>query len=105
MSRRPLEAVHAWAAQDDVIAELTQKQRDVVAEKHERGFAEAMSGYAEKYPDVPVTTRMTDDAAPVRWCMPPSRRPTSSWAADPPVGCPATSGPWAARSSSTRTAP
>jgi nucleotide-binding universal stress UspA family protein len=64
MSRRPLEAIHAWATQDNVIAVLTQEQRTVVTDKHERGFAEAMSGYAEKYPDVPVTTRMTAETGP-----------------------------------------
>jgi nucleotide-binding universal stress UspA family protein len=64
MGRRPLEAVHAWASHDAVIGDLTQKQRDIVAEKHERGFGQAMAGYAERYPDVPVTTRMTDEAAP-----------------------------------------
>jgi nucleotide-binding universal stress UspA family protein len=64
MSHRPLMAIHASAAEDNVIAQLTQEQRDVVTGKHERGFAEAMSGYAEKYPDVTVTTRMTDQAAP-----------------------------------------
>ena len=64
MGGRPLEAIHAWAAEDNVIAELTEKQHAVVTEKHERGFAEAMAGYSEKYPDVPVTTRMTEESAP-----------------------------------------
>lgn len=65
MSGRPLEVVHAWANQDDVIGDLTQKQRDIVTERHERGLAEAMAGYSEKYPDVAMTVRMTDDAPPV----------------------------------------
>jgi len=64
MSGRPLEAIHAWAAEDHVIAELTEKQHAVVTEKHERGFAEAMAGFSEKYPDVQVTTRMTEESAP-----------------------------------------
>ena len=65
MSGRPLEAIHAWATEDNVITELTDKQQAVVTEKHERGFAEAMAGCSEKYPDVPVTTRMTEEPAPV----------------------------------------
>ena len=61
MSGRPLQAVHGWGSQDNVIAELTKEQHDIVNERHERGFAEAMSGYAEKFPDVQVSTRITDE--------------------------------------------
>ena len=52
MTGRRLDAVHAWSA----VHELP--------EERARGFAEVMAGYAEKYPDVAVATRLVD-ASPV----------------------------------------
>jgi nucleotide-binding universal stress UspA family protein len=52
MTGRPLDAVHAWSA----VHELP--------EERARGLAEVMAGYAEKYPDVAVATRLVD-ASPV----------------------------------------
>ncbi len=50
MTGRSLDAVHAWSA----VHELP--------EERERGLAEVMAGYAEKYPDVAVATRMVDSS-------------------------------------------
>lgn len=60
MTGRPLEAVHAWSAHDTFIDPATDAQRHVIVEAHERGVAEVMAGYPEKYPDVHVTSRLVD---------------------------------------------
>jgi nucleotide-binding universal stress UspA family protein len=64
MAGRPLEVVHAWGADYDYFAVLTPEQHEAVTQKAERGVAEAMSGYAEKYPDVRVSARVTGHSAP-----------------------------------------
>jgi nucleotide-binding universal stress UspA family protein len=61
MTNRALDAMHAWTAHDTFIDAASYNQRLEVMEAHERGFAEAMSGFAEKYPDVVVTPVMVDD--------------------------------------------
>ncbi len=61
MAGRSLVAVHAWSAHDTFVDAASYAQRLDVMDAHERGFAETMSGYAEKYPDVAVTARMVDD--------------------------------------------
>jgi nucleotide-binding universal stress UspA family protein len=62
MGNRALEAVHAWTAHDTTyIDAASHTQRLEVMEAHERGFAEATSGFAEKYPDVAVTPMLVDD--------------------------------------------
>ena len=61
MTHRSLDALHAWSAHDTYVDAASYTQRLEVMEAHERGFAEAMSGYAEKYPDVQVTPVLVDD--------------------------------------------
>lgn len=61
MGNRSLDAVHAWTAHDTFVDAASYTQRIEVMEAHERGFAEAMSGFSEKYPDVVVTPVLVDD--------------------------------------------
>ena len=61
MGNRSLDAVHAWTAHDTYVDAASYTQRLEVMEAHERGFAETMSGFAEKYPDVVVTPVLVDD--------------------------------------------
>jgi nucleotide-binding universal stress UspA family protein len=63
MAGRPLKALHAWEADDTFVDQLGNELRAEVKSRHERGFAEAMSGYTEKYPDVSVTTQLIDGRA------------------------------------------
>lgn len=60
MTGRSLDAVHAWSAHDTLIDPASHGQRLEIMEAHERGLAEVMAGYPEKYPDVPVTPRLVD---------------------------------------------
>lgn len=61
MTGRSLEAVHAWSSHDTLIDPGSYPYKRDITEAHERGFAEAVAGYPEKYPDVPVSRRMVDD--------------------------------------------
>lgn len=62
MGDRALDAVHAWTTHDTTyIDAASYTQRLEVKEAHERGFAETMAGFAEKYPDVAVTPMLVDD--------------------------------------------
>jgi nucleotide-binding universal stress UspA family protein len=63
MSGRPLVAVHAWPRHDMVYDAMRSAERLEVMGQHERRLAEALSGFGERYPDVPVTSRMSDDGA------------------------------------------
>lgn len=60
MTGRSLDAVHAWSSHDTFIDPAGYGQRLDIIEAHERGLAEVMAGYPEKYPDVAVTPRMVD---------------------------------------------
>ena len=60
MTGRSLDAVHAWSAHDTFIDPATEAQKRDVVQAHERGLAEVMAGYPEKYPDVAVTPRLVD---------------------------------------------
>jgi nucleotide-binding universal stress UspA family protein len=63
MTGRALDAVHAWSAHDLFVDTSSHLQVRELEDAHERGFAETMAGYLEKYPDVPVATRMVDGSA------------------------------------------
>jgi nucleotide-binding universal stress UspA family protein len=60
---RPLDVVHTWSADDTFVDRSSYLQRIEQVEAHERMLAEAVAGYAEKYPDVPVTRRVADGGA------------------------------------------
>lgn len=66
----PLHVVHNWAEVDLFVDRFSYEQRQEHGDAHERLLAEAVAGYAEKYPDVMVT-RDTPDGNPIR----PSARP------------------------------
>jgi nucleotide-binding universal stress UspA family protein len=55
---RPLDVVHAWPAHDTIVDATTHLERLDVLDRHERGFAEMIAGYGEKFPDVTVVRRM-----------------------------------------------
>ena len=61
----PIQVVHSWAETDLFIDRLSYEQRLAHADAHERLLAEAVAGYAEKYPDVAVT-RHTPDGNPIQ---------------------------------------
>jgi nucleotide-binding universal stress UspA family protein len=63
MSGRPLVAVHAWPRHDLVYDAMRSADRLEAMHQHERRLAEALAGFGERYPDVPVTSRMSDDGA------------------------------------------
>lgn len=63
MSGRSLVAVHAWPRHDMVYDAMRSAERLEVMDQHERRLAEALAGFGEKYPDVPVTPRMSDGGA------------------------------------------
>lgn len=58
---RPLDAVHSCADGGVLHDRLSQEERLRHADAHERLLAEAVAGYAEKYPDVPVTWHLPDE--------------------------------------------
>ena len=69
--RRPLAVVHAWGAmlyRDMMSYELLAE----TADEHERLVAESLAGFAEKYPDVEVTTHQ-DGGDPGRALVEASR--------------------------------
>jgi nucleotide-binding universal stress UspA family protein len=57
---RPLDVVHAWSAHDTFVDATSYVDRLEILDGHERGFAEMIAGYAEKFPDVTVVRRMVD---------------------------------------------
>ncbi|CAN5617527.1 universal stress protein [soil metagenome] len=61
----PLHVVHSWAEVDLFVDRFSYEQRQEHADAHERLLAEAVAGYAEKYPDVTVT-RDTADGNPIQ---------------------------------------
>jgi nucleotide-binding universal stress UspA family protein len=63
MSGRPLVAVHAWPWRHVVHDAVRSAERVEAMVEHERRVGEALSGFAERYPDVPVTSRLSDDGA------------------------------------------
>lgn len=60
---KPLHVVHSWSALDTFIDPSSYAQRVQQMEEHKRIFAEALAGYGEKCPDVPVTQHMPDAGA------------------------------------------
>jgi nucleotide-binding universal stress UspA family protein len=69
----PLDVVHSWAEVDLFVDRLSQDQRLEHADAHERLVAELVAGYAEKYPDVTVTSH-TPDGNPVQVLLDMSHR-------------------------------
>jgi nucleotide-binding universal stress UspA family protein len=63
MTGRALDAVHAWSTHELLVDTSGHRHGRELRDAHERGFAETMAGYLEKYPDVPVSTRMVDGSA------------------------------------------
>jgi nucleotide-binding universal stress UspA family protein len=63
MTHRPLVGVHAWSGHDTWLHALSHEHRLDALHLHERLFAEAMTGFAAKYPDVLVTERLVDQGA------------------------------------------
>ncbi len=59
----PLDVVHAWGANDTFVDVASYQQRTEILERHEQLVAEQVAGYAEKYPDVVITTTMPDAGA------------------------------------------
>jgi nucleotide-binding universal stress UspA family protein len=59
---RALEVVHSWSSYDTFIDPANSERVELMAE-HERMLGESLAGYAEKYPDVPVTRRMPEAGA------------------------------------------
>jgi nucleotide-binding universal stress UspA family protein len=64
MEGRELEAVHCWSAEETFIDPTSYQQRLERLDAHERLLTEVLAGYAEKYPDVVVSTHLPD-ASPV----------------------------------------
>lgn len=60
---RPLDVVHSWSNNDTFIDRTSYEQRLERLDDHYRLLTEALSGYAEKYPDVPVDRLMPDAGA------------------------------------------
>ena len=65
MTGRRLEVVHAWPEHGTYVETLSDQQRRDMWDRRERGVAEVTAGYAEKYPDVQVTSRIVDEAPAV----------------------------------------
>jgi nucleotide-binding universal stress UspA family protein len=59
---RALDVVHSWSPYDDFIDVASFEQRVGLMKEHERMLGESLAGYAEKYPDVPVTRHMPEGA-------------------------------------------
>jgi nucleotide-binding universal stress UspA family protein len=59
--RRVLDAVHAWRTVDPLFDEASHSQRQDAVDEHDRALTEALSGIAEKYPDVQVNRHLPDD--------------------------------------------
>jgi nucleotide-binding universal stress UspA family protein len=57
VQQRPLLAVHVWSGHDTRVDKPGHPSAED-REEHERRFAEALAGFTEKYPDVPVTERL-----------------------------------------------
>ncbi|MDQ6686470.1 MAG: universal stress protein [Actinomycetota bacterium] len=62
---RSLDVVHSWSTNDTFVDRASFAARLAEIDEHERLLGESLAGYAEKYPDVPVT-RQTPDARPVQ---------------------------------------
>jgi nucleotide-binding universal stress UspA family protein len=60
---RPLDVVHSWSNNDTFIDRTSYEQRLERLDDHYRLLTETLSGYAEKYPDVPVDRLMPDSGA------------------------------------------
>lgn len=60
---RTLDVVHSWSPYDDFIDVADFEQRVGLMNEHERMLSESLAGYAEKYPDVPVTRHVPDGSA------------------------------------------
>lgn len=60
---RGLDVVHSWSAFDAFIDPASSSQRLELMSKHERLLSESLAGYAEKYPDVPVTRHTPEGGA------------------------------------------
>ena len=60
---RALEVVHSWSSYDTFIDPASYSQRVELMAEHERMLGESLAGYAEKYPDVPVTRHMPEAGA------------------------------------------
>lgn len=60
---RPLDVVHSWSNNDTFIDRTSYEQRLERLDDHYRLLTETLSGYAEKYPDVPVERFMPDGGA------------------------------------------
>ena len=59
--RKPLAVVHAWGAAGVYKDLMSYEARLDVAEEHELSVAEAIAGYAERYPDVHVTQHQEEE--------------------------------------------
>lgn len=59
--RKPLAIVHAWGAAGVYKDLMSYEARLDVAEEHELSVAEAVAGYAERYPDVRVTQHQEEE--------------------------------------------
>jgi nucleotide-binding universal stress UspA family protein len=57
---RALDVVHAWSAHDTFVDATGYVHRLEILDGRERGFAEMIAGYAEKFPDVTVVRWMVD---------------------------------------------
>lgn len=62
---RPLRVVHSWSDTDLFVDRSSYEQQLARADSHERLLAEAIAGFAEKYPDVTVT-RHVPDTSPIQ---------------------------------------
>ena len=60
---RALKVVHSWAAHDPIMEAAGYPQHPQLINEHERMLSESLAGYAEKYPDVPVTRHVVEGGA------------------------------------------
>ena len=70
--RRPLRVVHSWSDVDLYVDRSSLEQQTARADSHQRLLAEALAGFAEKYPDVAVT-RHIPDSSPIQSLVAMSR--------------------------------
>ena len=70
--RRPLRVVHSWSDVDLYVDRSSLEQQTARADSHQRLLAEALAGFAEKYPDV-VVTRHIPDSSPIQSLVAMSR--------------------------------
>ncbi len=63
MEGRSLDVVHSWSAYETFVDATDHVQRVALMGEHERMVSESLAGYAEKYPDVPVTRRLPNGGA------------------------------------------